>query len=416
MVDPAQGKCGDWLSLAIILVMLVLIPTPVGAVSMGWDGNTTLYDIDFRPENFLDINSDQFRPSQEIRWYGVENGWRVAGGSLESNRTYLIADVRLKRVITPSFFARLNWANEAFFSPRNPERPLLELELKPTAWPVSVSLLGAPAYAKSEADLGLALSLGMRPWDYLRIAWLRPDYYFKTKNAFDASYFRRSPNQIAVTAAYHVNERYKLRFSWYDNKPQEFVLDDQVSVFSYRNRNIHCSLDYRLKAVQTVGITLRGFDTRQSREDTDTLRIQDIRYRSVNAYWILDLGERARELTVGIRYDDFRNRERTLNDPTAEFDFLFKTAQVYSDYYLPFAVHHALDLGLYLGDVSKRRDYLDPSIADRRQGYFETMLRTGWDIYSSDRSTALTLAVSWNLDDLIGDSFDGGSVRFRSEF
>jgi len=44
------------------------------------------------------------------------------------------------------------------------------------------------------------------------------------------------------------------------------------------------------------------------------------------------------------------------------------------------------------------------------------MLRTGWDIFSIDNVTTLSLAVSWNLDDLIHDSFDGGSVWFRTQF
>ena len=394
---------------------LMTISAQAGAVPMTWDGNTMLYDIDFRPENFLDINSYQFRPSEDIRWYGVENGWRVAGGSLESNRSYLFTDIRLKRAITPDFSARLSWSDEEFYAPRDPERPLLELELQPTAWPVSVSLLGAPAYAKSEADLGLAASLGMRPWDYLRVAWLRPDLYYKNKNDFDSSYFRRTPNQVAVEAAYKWGERYKLRFAWHDNKPQEFVLDNQVSVFTYRNQNYQGSFDYQRDAARTLGITVRGFGTRQSRDDAGTLRAQDIRYHSVIAYWIRAM-DRDKEWTVGLRYDDFRNREHTSSDPAMDFDFLFKTTQVYSDYYLPVTSHQALELGLYLGDAGKRRDYRDASIADWRQDYFEAMLRTGWDIFSIDHSTALTLAVSWNMDDLIGDSFDGGSVRFRAEF
>lgn len=399
----------------IAVAALLTVAAQAGAVPMTWDGSTSLHDIDFRPENFLDINSYQFRPSQDIRWYGVENGWRVAGGSLESNRAYLFTDIRLKRPITPDFTARLSWSDEEFYAPRDPERPLLELELQPTARPVSISLLGAPAYAKSAAELGLAASLGMRPWDYVRVAWLRPDYFYNGKNDFDSSYYRRAPSQVAVEAAYKWGERYKLRLVWRDNKPLEFVLDNQVTVFAYRNRNYQGSFDYRRDASQTFGIAVRGFDTEQSRDDAGTLRAQDIRYRSVNAYWIRAMG-RGKEWTIGIRYDDFRNRERTPSVPAAEFDFLFKTAQVYGDYYSPFAAHQAWELGLYLGDVTKQRDYPDASVNGSRQGSFEAMLRTGWDIFSIDHATALTLAVSWNLDDLIQDSFDGGSVRFRSEF
>jgi hypothetical protein len=410
-----QVKCRDVMRFAVTFMVLLTVSTPVGAVSMAWDGNTALHDIEFRPENFLDINSYQFRPSEDIRWYDVENGWRVTGGSLESNRAYLYSDIRLKRSITPNFSARLSWSDEELYAPRDPERPLLELELQPTVWPLSLSLLGAPAYAKSEAELGLAVSMGMRPWNYVRVAWLKADYYYNGKNEFDNSYYRHAPSQFAVEAAYKWGERNKLRLVWYDNKPQAFVLDNQVSVFAYRNRNFQGSFDYQWDSSQTFGISVRGFDTRQSRDDGGVLRAQDIRYHAVNAYRIRTM-RRGREWTLGIRYDDFRNREHTSSDLGQDFDFLFNTTQAYSDYYLPFLPHQAWDLGLYLGDARKQRKYPDASISDWRQGYFEAMLRTGWDIFSIDNVTTLSLAVSWNLDDLIHDSFDGGSVWFRTQF
>jgi len=345
----------------------------------------------------------------------VENGWRVAGGSVESNRAYLYSDIRLKRLITPRFNARLNWYVEEFYVPRDPERPLLELELQPTKWPVWVSLLGAPAYAKGEAELGAALSLGLRPWNYFRIAWLKPDYYYNHKNEFNDSYYLQAPNQISVETAYRLGQHYKLRLIWYDNKPQEFVLDNQFSVFAYANSNYQGSLDYQEDPSRILGVTVRGFSTQQSRDDIVTKRTQDIRYFSVNAYWIRTL-ENNRERTIGLRFDDFRNMERTPYDSSTEFDFLFKTTQIYAEFYQPFTPHQAWELGVYLGDATKQRNYLNASLPDSRLNSIEAMLRTGWDIFSIDNATALTLALSWNLDDLIHNSFDGGSARFRTEF
>ena len=118
-------------SLRIVAAVVLTVSLRAGAVSMTWDGATSLHTIDFKPENFLDINSYQFRPSEEIRWYDVENGWRVTGGSLETNHSYLLTDLRLKRAIMPNFNARLRWNDEEFYAPREPERPLLELELQP---------------------------------------------------------------------------------------------------------------------------------------------------------------------------------------------------------------------------------------------------------------------------------------------
>ena len=78
-----RSKSRNVARLIVVFAMLSVAVARAGTVPMAWDGSTALRDIDFRPENFLDINSYQFRPSEDIRWYDVENGWRVAGGSLE---------------------------------------------------------------------------------------------------------------------------------------------------------------------------------------------------------------------------------------------------------------------------------------------------------------------------------------------
>jgi hypothetical protein len=66
--------------------------------------------------------------------------------------------------------------------------------------------------------------------------------------------------------------------------------------------------------------------------------------------------------------------------------------------------------------VSEQTLYLDPSVPSQRDKSLQAKLFTGWEIASMDKSSALTLGVSWNLDDLIADVFDGGSARFRTEF
>jgi hypothetical protein len=80
-----------------------------------WDGDPALDDIDFNLESFVDINSYQFRPSEEIDWYDVENGWRLVAGSLETNYLYLSTDLRLKKAVTPNLTARLWLADEEFY-------------------------------------------------------------------------------------------------------------------------------------------------------------------------------------------------------------------------------------------------------------------------------------------------------------
>ena len=410
-----RGEYRNVTRLRVALAVLVMLSARAGVASAAWDGSTTLHDISLQPGNFLDINSYQFRPSEDIRWYDVENGWRVAGGSLESKRLYLFTDIRLKQAITPNLNARLRWTDEEFYAPREPERPQLELEVRPDAWPVSFSLLGAPAYAKREADLGLGATLGARPWNYVRVVWFSPDHYYNKKNDLDNSYYRRAPGQFAAEAAYKWDERYKLRLLWQDDSPLEFVLDDQVSVFAYQNRDYQASFDYQRDAARTFGAALRGFHTIQSKDDAGVSRVQDIRYYSVDGYWIRSM-DRDQEWTTGIRYDDFRNAERTPATPAADFDYVVKTVQVYTTYRAPFAPYQAWELGLYVGGASRQRDYVNASVDSPVNKYFEAKLYTGWQLFSITQSSALTLAVTWNLDDLINDTFDGGAVRFRTEF
>jgi hypothetical protein len=386
-----------------------------GHVQAGWDGEPSLDEIEFNLESFIDINSYQFRPSEEIRWYGVENGLRVAAGSLETNRLYLMTDLRLKQSITPSLTARMWLADEELYEPREFPRPLFELELQPTPLPVSLSLIGTPAYAKRDADLGLAATLGRRPWNFLRIAWLSPDHYFNDKNDLDDDYYRQEPSQLTLEAAYQWADRYKFRLLVQDNSRLEYVLDEQLAVFSYENRNYRLSFDFRSDTRDHYGIVLRGLETDQALAEGVPPHSQDIAYFSIDTYWFRQLDQRD-EWTLGLRYDDFTNDERTLTDPMASFDFTYRVVQVYTSYYRILRENHALELGLYLGYASQEQDYLDTTIPDEDEDRIEAKLRPAWELFSTDGKSALSISASLNLDELGSDPFDGGSVRLRTEF
>jgi len=395
--------------------VLLLATVPVECVGAGWDGNPSLDDIVFSFESFVDINAYQFRPSEEIKWYEVENGFRATGGSLDHNLLYVASDLRLKQAITPNVNFRLWWSEEELYESGEQQRPLLEVEVRPEDWPVALSLIGSPAYAKREADLGLAATLGHRPWNYLQVAWLSPDLYYNEKNIQDGSYYRSKPGQLTVEAAYKWAERYKLRFCWQDNKPLEFVLDDQVSVFAYENRSYRASLDYHAGAEQNYGITARGFDTRQSLSDTTSYRSQAIRYLSIEGYWFTMVNS-TDEWTVGARYDDFRNEERNPADLTTSFDFLYKMYQVYTVYHHPYRPQQDWELGLYVGQASKGNDYVDTSIENTIRNKIEAKLTTGWELFDVARDSVLNVTLSWNLDELETDPVDGGMLRFSSRF
>lgn len=404
-----------WVKRCWSVLFVFLILSWSGQILASWDGEPSLDEIEFNLESFIDINSYQFRPSEEIHWYGVENGLRVAAGSLETNRLYLMTDLRLKQVIVPSLTARMWLADEELYEPREFPRPLFELELKPTSLPVSLSLIGTPAYAKREADLGLAATLGSRPWNFFRIAWLSSDHYFNDKNDLDDAYYRKEPGQLTLEAAYQWADRYKFRLFVQDNSRLEYVLDEQLAVFAYENRNYRLSFDYRSNAKDNYGIILRGLETKQGLDEGMPAHSQDVAYFSVDAYWFRQLDNRD-EWTLGLRFDDFTNQERSPEDPTTAFDFKYRVIQLYTSYYRIFRENQAFELGLYLGHASQEQDYLDTTIPAEEEDRIEAKLRPAWELFSTDRSSALSIAVSLNLDEIGSDTFDGGSVRLRTEF
>ena len=398
---------------AFLLVSLVMLRSM--SLSANWDGDPSLEAIEFNLEGFIDINSYQFRPSEEIHWYGVENGLRVAAGSLETNRLYLMTDVRLKQSITPNLTVRMELADEELYEPREFPRPLFELELQPGNLPLSVSLIGTPAYAKREADLGLAATFGKRPWNFIRVAWLSPDHYFNDKNDLDDSYYRQEPDQLTLEAAYQWADRYRFRLLLQDNSRLEYVFDEQTSLFNYANRNLRLSFDYRSDSNDNYGIILRGLQTQQGLDEASSSHSQDVAYSSVDSYWFRQLEHRD-EWTLGLRVDAFSNEERNTEDASGSFDFNYRVIQVYTSYYRRFRENQALELGLYLGHASQEKDYLDATIPTKEESRIEAKLRPAWELISADGKNALSIALSLNLDEIISDPFDGGSVRLRSEF
>jgi hypothetical protein len=394
---------------------LLFATVPVDCFGGGWDGEPSLEDVVFSFESFLDINAYQFRPSEDLAWQDVENGFRATGGSLDHNLLYTYTDLRLKQALTPNVNFRLTWSEEELYESREAQRPLLELEARPDGWPVSLSLIGTPEYAKREADLGLAATLGQRPGNYLHVAWLSPDLYYNEKNVQDGSSYRSEPGQWTVEGAYNWAERYEFRFWLQDNRPMEFVLNDEVSVFAYESRSYRASFDVSAGPEQHYGLSLRGFDTSQSLDEALSYRSQDIRYLSAEGYWFTAVNSMD-EWTVGVRYDDFRNDERNPADIDTSFDFLYRMSQVYTLYYHPYRPDRAWEVGLYLANATKGNDFVEASLDDTIRDEPQAKLTTSWELFSAGRASVLSVKLSWDLDDIEVDPFDGGMMRFSTRF
>jgi hypothetical protein len=59
---------------------------------------------------------------------------------------------------------------------------------------------------------------------------------------------------------------------------------------------------------------------------------------------------------------------------------------------------------------------VDAAIDDTIRDKLEAKLTTSWELFSVDRANTLTLALSWNLDEIESDPVDGGMMRFSSRF
>ena len=76
----------------------------------------------------------------------------------------------------------------------------------------------------------------------------------------------------------------------------------------------------------------------------------------------------------------------------------------------------AWDLGLYIGDVEEKHNYLYDDSRDILNESVQAKFRMGFVYSSSDGRSSLQLNVSLNLDDPIDDPGDGGGISFQTVF
>jgi len=82
------------LKLTIISGILILTYT-----QPGWcfDDDISINEPNFKAENFLDYKAFEFRKPVQEEWYTVENGWRMAGGSLRADIAFVDSEVQLQK-------------------------------------------------------------------------------------------------------------------------------------------------------------------------------------------------------------------------------------------------------------------------------------------------------------------------------
>ena len=158
-----------------IMVSFSLLTGPGSSKVKAFDDASEIHHSYLNQENFLDIKSYQFHKLKEDEWFESPGGWRMAGGSMGLDLLYSHLEVRLPQELSDDTTVLFRAWQEEFYEIK-PFRYLVEIEWRPIEW-TAFSLLGMPEYDKRKADQGACITLGKRPWNFLRFEQLFQDLF-----------------------------------------------------------------------------------------------------------------------------------------------------------------------------------------------------------------------------------------------
>jgi len=395
----------------LFALALTLMVSPV----LAFDNDTEINDINLFESNFLDIKAHRFRKSLEYKWYDSTTAWRITGASLDGDLAFVQTGLKLQHELSEYVNVRLEIDDEVFYADKEFPLPTTEVEIYPWAGDLGFSLLGTPALEKRDIDLGIALIWGRRPWNYTRFEYVDVDANYNKKNVADNTYYSRDPRDIKLEGAYQLGEFYKLRFTIKREKQLVLIDPDNNGQFMYEGNEYFLLFDYQPVPDSVIGITVNGFTLDKSRLETGLNQQQATDYISVDAYWVKGMGKQY-ELRLGAQYDHITNDIRDFITVDNDLDYTMKTLQVYATSYHPFNEHMAWDLGLYIGQVEEKQNFLLDNSKNTLNDGIEAKFRMGFEYSSSDGRSSLQLNLSLNVDDLFKDPGDGGGISFQSVF
>lgn len=392
-----------------------------------FDNDFEINSIDLDEENFLDIKAHRYRKSLEYAWFDSLSGWRLNIASLDSDLAFVQTEIKLQKTLSEYVNIRLDVAQEIFYADKKFPLPTVEAEVYPWAGDLGFSVLGTPAYGKQEMDLGIAVIWGRRPWNYTRFEYLDADRLYNEKNVADNTFYSKGPIAMKLEGAYQFGNKlggqtdsesvrsYKLRFAVSQDKPLELIDPDNNGVFKHKAYDYFLLFDYQATPDSVIGMTINGFTLDKSKAQTGQLLQQATDYLSADIYWVNGM-RKLYEFRVGTQYDQLHNNIRDFIDNNNDLDYSTKTLQVYGTVYHPFTEHMAWDLGLYVGYVDERENFLSDNSRDTVKDGVAAKLRMGFEYSSADGRSSLQFNVSLNLDDPIKDPGDGGAITFQSVF
>ena len=370
-------------------------------------------------ENFLDLKSFQFNKLREEEWYESSGGWRLTGGSLGLDLLFSQLEVRLPHSLSEETTVIFLAKQQEFYEIK-PFRYQVEVEWRPYEL-AAFSLLGMPEYDKRKADQGASVTLGKRPWNYLRFQKLFQDLYYNEKNFYDNSYYSPHPIENYLEGAFRIN-KWRTRFSHLLDKPFKQVFPKEELTVTYKGQDSTAVLDYHYGKQSMAGLSWRSFDIRKRRETTITTetaspdnREQQLLYSSTDLYWLHPLSDKLHG-TLGLREDRFQNIFRQLDLALDDYDFHLWTAQLYGILRHQTETDRFWEYGFYAGDTDKVTDYLSTERQDKTRRKNELKLRVSWEFQDLSRQSALMLTTSWNMDDFFNDFWDGGNISYQRIF
>ena len=408
-----------WLRKRIVGVSIYLLGLGPFLLSVwAFDDDHAINFPDFNRENFLDIKSYQFRKQLEDQWYETESGWRGTGGSLGLDQLYVLFELKIRRPLSEFVTLEARMEQETFYAIKPLEQVLVELEIQ-AGPPLTISFLGRPAYDKRQADIGGAVTLGKRPWNYLKYTYLEQDLFYNEKNFVDASYYDRFPVETRLEGAYQWKSLFQSRFDWSQSRPFTQQFPEHQVLFTYEGNEGKVVLDYFYHSPNLIGLTYRGFDVRKARLATSEVspenRYQNLLWNSLDLYWLFSL-ESNDSITLGFQYDQFQNRLRDLKDINQDFNYHLQTLQTYAILLSPQTPTMAWEYALYIGEAEEATDFLKEMNPDKRSRGMESKLRISWEYHTVQGKDTLLLSTTWNLDNLLRDFWDGGNVSYQTMF
>ena len=389
------------------------------SVVWAYDDAPEIYHSYLNQENFLDIKSYQFHKLKEEEWYESQGGWRLSGGSMGLDLLYTDLEVRLPYQLGEEATVYFKAWQEEFYEIK-PFRYLVEVEWRAVKQ-VGLSFLGMPEYDKRKADQGGSITLGKRPWNYIRFQQLFQDLYYNEKNFYDTSYYSPHPVENHLEGAFSWNN-WRGRFSYVLDKPFKQVFPKQELTFTYKSKDSRATLDYHYGEQRLAGLSCRSFDIQKRREiknpsesSSPDNRQQQLLYTSTDLYWLHPLSAEMHG-TIGLREDRFRNLFRQLDLAYDNYDFHLWTLQLYGILRHKTAADRYREYALYAADTDKVTDYHSAEREDKARRKPEVKFRVSWDLQNSANQSALMFTTSWNLDDFFNDFWDGGNISYQKTF